>query len=200
MLGSSSRISEVSPEADSASTRSPRITIPRSPCRASAGCRYSAGVPVEAKVAASLRPISPLLPMPVTTTRPAQPRISSSARDTSPAIGQPMRSASRRSASASIRTTVSAVVIINEASTVTATYPTMRPSGDSRVGQSPDGRPYAQNRGCMAIYVGWAASAKQLTSEYPQDVLSVLLPRITAIALVEASYADPEVESIQSNN
>ena len=62
-------------------------------------------------MAASLRPISPLLPMPVTTTRPAQPRISSRARSKSAAMGPAMRSARRRSASASMRTTFSPVVI-----------------------------------------------------------------------------------------
>ncbi len=68
------------PIADSASTTSPRTTIPKSPCSASTGCRYSAGVPVELSVAAILRAISPLFPIPVTTTRPAQPNINSTAR------------------------------------------------------------------------------------------------------------------------
>ena len=44
--------------------------MPRSPWLASAGCTNSAGVPVEASVAAILRPTWPLLPMPITTTRP----------------------------------------------------------------------------------------------------------------------------------
>ena len=46
--------------------------MPRSPCSASAGCRNTDGVPVEENVAAIFRPISPDLPMPVTTTRPLQ--------------------------------------------------------------------------------------------------------------------------------
>ena len=72
-VASSCRISAVSPLAESASTTSPRTTMPRSPCMASAGCRNSAGLPVEVNVAAILRAISPLLPMPLTTTRPVQP-------------------------------------------------------------------------------------------------------------------------------
>ena len=42
---------------------SPRTTIPKSPCNASTGCRYSAGVPVELNVAAIFRAISPLFPL-----------------------------------------------------------------------------------------------------------------------------------------
>src|SRR3972149_1610007 len=48
--------------------------MPTSPCTPSAGCRKYAGVPVEASVAAILRPTRPDLPMPVTITRPRQPR------------------------------------------------------------------------------------------------------------------------------
>ena len=44
--------------------------MPRSPWLASLGCTKKAGVPVEAKVAAILRPTWPDLPMPVTITRP----------------------------------------------------------------------------------------------------------------------------------
>ena len=44
--------------------------MPRSPWLASLGCTKKAGVPVEAKVAASFWPMCPLLPMPVTMTRP----------------------------------------------------------------------------------------------------------------------------------
>ena len=47
----------------------------------------SAGVPVELRVAATLRAISPLLPMPVTTTRPVHPYSKSMARSKSAAIG-----------------------------------------------------------------------------------------------------------------
>ncbi|CFW08221.1 Uncharacterised protein [Bordetella pertussis] len=39
---------------------------------ASAACTKKAGVPVEARVAASLRAMCPVLPMPLTTTRPRQ--------------------------------------------------------------------------------------------------------------------------------
>src|SRR5690606_21044467 len=62
--------SGVSPELDRASTASSAVIMPRSPWLASAGWTYSAGVPVEASVAAILRPTWPLLPMPVTTVRP----------------------------------------------------------------------------------------------------------------------------------
>ena len=72
--GSSSTSSGVSPELDSASTASPRVIMPRSPCPASAGCRKKAGVPVLASVAAILPATCPDLPMPVTTTRPWQAR------------------------------------------------------------------------------------------------------------------------------
>jgi hypothetical protein len=64
--------SSLSPELEIASTTSPGATMPRSPWLASAGCTNSAGVPVEASVAAILRPTWPLLPMPITTTRPRQ--------------------------------------------------------------------------------------------------------------------------------
>src|ERR1019366_3428970 len=53
--------------------------------------------------------MSPLLPMPFTTTRPLQPCSNSTARSKSTAMGPAMRSASARSASASIRTTFSAM-------------------------------------------------------------------------------------------
>ena len=73
-------ISSVSPEFDKASTTSPRATMPMSPWTPSAGCRKNAGVPVEASVAAILRPTRPDLPMPVTMTRAAQPWSTSTAR------------------------------------------------------------------------------------------------------------------------
>src|SRR5665811_440115 len=53
--------------------------MPRSPWLASPGCTNSAGVPVEAKVEAILRPTWPDLPMPVTITRPCAARIRSTA-------------------------------------------------------------------------------------------------------------------------
>ena len=70
----------MSPLWEMASTASPLTMRPRSPWMASAGCRNSDGVPVEASVAETFWPIRPLLPIPVTTTRPAQPRRSSTAR------------------------------------------------------------------------------------------------------------------------
>ena len=64
--------SSVSPEFDSMITTSSGVIMPRSPCDASVGCTKNAGVPVDASVAASLRPTCPDLPMPHTTTRPRQ--------------------------------------------------------------------------------------------------------------------------------
>src|SRR5665213_3937766 len=58
------------PEFDSAITTSPAPIIPRSPWLASAGWTNCAGVPVETRVAAILRATWPLLPMPVTISRP----------------------------------------------------------------------------------------------------------------------------------
>ena len=68
--GSTRASSSLSPLLLMASTTSACVTMPRSPCPASAGCTKNAGVPVEASVAAILRPTWPLLPMPMTTTRP----------------------------------------------------------------------------------------------------------------------------------
>jgi len=53
--------------------------MPRSPWNASPGCRKKLGVPVEANVAAILRPMRPDLPMPVTMHLPRPARISSTA-------------------------------------------------------------------------------------------------------------------------
>src|SRR5829696_7269417 len=71
---------------------------------ASAGCRKKAGVPVLASVAAILRQMMPDLPMPVTITRPLQPRISSTAR----ANLSSSRSTSARIAAASVCRTLRA--------------------------------------------------------------------------------------------
>ena len=68
--GKSIFISSDSPELEMASNTSPLTNIPRSPCPASPGCIKNDGVPVDANVAAILRPINPDLPIPVTTTRP----------------------------------------------------------------------------------------------------------------------------------
>ena len=106
-VASRRRISSVSPLAESAITTSPAISTPRSPCTASAGCRNSAGLPVELSVAAIFCAMMPLLPMPVTTTRPLpslQRRISSTARSKSAAIGPSSRAARTSSADASVRT------------------------------------------------------------------------------------------------
>src|SRR6266404_9284259 len=58
---------------------SPRASIPRSPCRASAGWRKNDGVPVLERVAEILRPMRPDLPMPVTAMRPLQAKRTSTA-------------------------------------------------------------------------------------------------------------------------
>ena len=64
------RSSGVSPDHESAMTASSPPIMPRSPWLASAGWMKKDGVPVEARVAAILAPTCPLLPMPVTMTRP----------------------------------------------------------------------------------------------------------------------------------
>ena len=62
--------SSLSPLLEMARTTSLSRTMPKSPWLASPGCTNMAGVPVEASVAAILRPMWPLLPMPITTTWP----------------------------------------------------------------------------------------------------------------------------------
>ncbi len=74
-----SESSAVSPDQEMARITSSGAIIPRSPWLASVGARRRRGA-VEASVAASLRPTWPLLPMPLTMTRPSVPRISSTAR------------------------------------------------------------------------------------------------------------------------
>ena len=70
MSGSNTVSSSLSPLLLMPSTTSAAVIMPRSPWLASAGCTNMAGVPVDASVAAILRPMWPLLPMPITTTRP----------------------------------------------------------------------------------------------------------------------------------
>ena len=77
--GSRVTISAVEPEFDSARTMSSLVIMPMSPWLASAGWTKKEVVPVLARVAAILLPICPDLPMPTTTTRPLQLRISSQA-------------------------------------------------------------------------------------------------------------------------
>ena len=72
---------------------------------ASAGCRNSDGLPVEASVAEIFCAMMPLLPMPVATTRPAQPNSVSTARSKLSSS----RGISSRIASASISSTLRAV-------------------------------------------------------------------------------------------
>ncbi len=97
--------SAVSPEFEMAITASSRVIMPRSPWLASPGWTKKAGVPVEASVAATLPPMWPLLPMPVTTTRPRQPSNSRQAR----AKPVSMRGSSAETASRSIMSTRRAV-------------------------------------------------------------------------------------------
>ena len=78
--GTMAASSSLSPRLEMASTTSTALIMPRSPWLASAGCTNIAGVPVDASVAAILRPTWPLLPMPITTTRPATSSISATAR------------------------------------------------------------------------------------------------------------------------
>ena len=73
--GKSVRISCVLPLLERATTQSLTVIMPMSPWDASPGCTKKAGVPVLANVAAILPAICPLLPMPVTTTRPAVSRM-----------------------------------------------------------------------------------------------------------------------------
>src|SRR5262245_59201655 len=87
--------------------------MPRSPWLASAGCTKNEGVPVEASVAAILRPICPDLPMPDTISRPrdlrtvstavakaspSAPRIAAEIAATPPASASSVRSAESRAA------------------------------------------------------------------------------------------------------
>ena len=99
--GNRRRISSVSPLFERASTRSPGTTRPRSPCSASAGCRKSDGVPVEAKVALIFWAMKPALPMPVTTTLPSQAKMRATASLKAPS----MRAQSCSMAEASTRRT-----------------------------------------------------------------------------------------------
>ncbi len=99
--------SAVSPELEMAMITSSRRRLPRSPCAPSTGCRKKAGVPVEEKVAASLRPTSPDLPMPVTTTRPAQAASSRRARTRGvfSGVGEARRSRTAASPAISVAST-----------------------------------------------------------------------------------------------
>src|SRR2546428_2149859 len=105
MMGTPSRLSWLTspnssseaPLFDSRIATSSRSTMPRSPCSESSGWRKEAGVPVDVRVAASLRAISPDLPPPDTMSRP---RAAASSR-TAAANGGPNRSATRSIAAAS---------------------------------------------------------------------------------------------------
>ena len=94
--------SAVSPELEMAMMTSSLRRLPRSPWAPSTGWRKKAGVPVEEKVAASLRPTKPDLPMPVTTTRPVHAARSPSARTRGAFSGVRALSRSRTAASPAI--------------------------------------------------------------------------------------------------
>ena len=74
-VGNNLRISSVSPLCEMISTTSLLVIIPRSPWAASTAWTKRAGVPSEAKVAASFRPIRPDFPTPIKMTCPSQLRI-----------------------------------------------------------------------------------------------------------------------------
>src|SRR5262249_20549669 len=82
--------------------------------RGLSGWMESAGGAIELKVAAILRAMIPLLPIPLTTTRPLHASIIFTAPSKAPAIGPAMRSASARRASASMRTTFSPVCFMKK--------------------------------------------------------------------------------------
>ena len=90
--------SAVEPLFEIMTTKSPAWHMPKSPWPASVGCRNTAGVPVLCRVAAILRPTWPDLPMPVTTTFPAWPKIKSTALKRL----SPRRAEAARTASASV--------------------------------------------------------------------------------------------------
>src|SRR5258706_243622 len=90
--GNRRKISSVSPLFESATTRSPGTSRPRSPCNASAGWRNKDGVPVDANVALIFFAMNPGLPMPVTTTLPEHARIRLTAPEQSPSIPAQTRS------------------------------------------------------------------------------------------------------------
>ena len=97
-IGRMAASSSLSPLLEMASTMSTVLIMPRSPWLASAGWTNMAGVPVEASVAAILRPTWPLLPMPITTTRPRTASTAATAR----AKASPVRALRPRTAAASI--------------------------------------------------------------------------------------------------
>ena len=101
IAGAIASTSAVSPELEKAITTSLPVIMPKSPWPASAGWTKNAAVPVEAKVAATLRAMCPDLPMPTTMTRPPQPSNKSSASANSVS----MRWASWATAEASVRKT-----------------------------------------------------------------------------------------------
>src|SRR2546425_878488 len=105
MMGTPSRLSWLTspnssseaPLFESRIATSSRSTMPRSPCSESTGWRNEAGVPVDVRVAASLRAISPDLPTPDTMSRPC----AAASSRTAAANGGPNRPATRSIAAAS---------------------------------------------------------------------------------------------------
>src|SRR2546422_704705 len=105
MMGTPSRLSWLTspnssseaPLFESRIATSSRSTMPRSPCSESTGWRNEAGVPVDVRVAASLRAISPDFPTPDTMSRPC----AAASSRTAAANGGPNRPATRSIAAAS---------------------------------------------------------------------------------------------------
>ncbi len=83
-LGKIRRISSLSPLLESSTTESPGTTIPKSPCRASAGCMNKLGEPVETKVEDIFWATRPDLPMPESTILPLWLETESTQADTLP--------------------------------------------------------------------------------------------------------------------
>src|SRR6266849_1188807 len=123
-------ISSVSPPYDTASMASPRASMPKSPCSASAGCRKNDGVPVLESVAEIFRPISPDLPIPVTATRPLQAKSPSTAL-AKLASSRALTSCSARASISSTRRAVSKLIAGSNAEQpllIPSTAPTIPPT------------------------------------------------------------------------
>ena len=103
--------SRVSPELESISTASAAPIMPRSPWLASAGWTNWAGVPVEAKVAAILVAMWPLLPMPLTITRPLTPSSVSTAAAKAPSSAAPSAPSAAASMARTRRATARSVAL-----------------------------------------------------------------------------------------
>ena len=155
--------------------------MPRSPWLASPGWTHRAGVPVEASVAAIFRAIWPLLPMPVTTTRPVMPASTSTER-----AKLSSRPAARSiSASASTRSTRCATAMSLSADTLDLRHGTERPVGVDRMVQGwrtpknltgGSGEPIAANQ-CESLKPLKAATAVCRSAGTRSNPRAVKLPQ-----------------------